>query len=183
MISSNIETVNIREDLLDLVVRLADDSLGHFEFQSTREPTPFRFFLYGVHLFFNLQRPIRTFVLYTAPTNQAPEVLEAGVMTYRVQNVLIYQRDGKVAYQRLQNHLESGIWGLDDEWNTASLVFMRGGPDATSKRHTAAMVYGLAPVQMNEEQQLKLEVKGGVFNADLLETSNLNQIGFWGTRE
>jgi hypothetical protein len=45
------------------------------------------------------------------------------------------------------------------------------------------MVYGLAPVQMNEEQQLKLEVKGGVFNADLLETSNLNQIGFWGTRE
>ncbi len=94
VISPNIETVNIREDLLDLVVRLADDSLGHFEFQSTREPTLCRFFLYDAHLFFNLQRPIRTFVLYTAPTDQAPEVLEAGVMTYRVQNVFIYQPTG-----------------------------------------------------------------------------------------
>ena len=75
-----------------------------------------------------------------------------------------------MAYQRLQNHLESGIWGLDDELDTAFLVFMRGGPgveavlelilqipEATSKRHTAAMVYGLATAQMSEEQRRSME--------------------------
>lgn len=38
------------------------------------------------------------------------------------------QRDGKATYQRLQNHLESDTWDLDDELDTAFLVFMRGGP-------------------------------------------------------
>lgn len=61
-------------------------------------------------------------------------------------------------------------WDLDDELDTAFLVFMRGGPDVDavihiikqipdpeSKRHTAAMVYGLATAQMSEEQRRRME--------------------------
>lgn len=171
-ISAEVTHVDIKQDMLDLVMRLEDDSLLHLEFQSTRESSLHRFLRYDAHLLYEHRRPIRAIVVYTVRTQTAPEQLDAGCLKYRVENVYLYDRDGAHALASIQAHLEQGLWTLDDELNLAFLVFMKNTPrnivdiiigllkqipDESSKRRTAAMFCGLAVTQLSEEQLRRIE--------------------------
>ncbi len=93
------ETVFLpRKRRLDSVFQLADGSCLHLEFQSKRAPLR-RFLVYDALLYQRDRRPIRTVVIYTGGITKAPSRLDAGCVTYAVENVFMSRLDGAASRQ------------------------------------------------------------------------------------
>jgi predicted transposase YdaD len=117
-------TVDIRKDMLDYVFTLADDSLLHLEFQSSTEKTLHRFLLYDTLLSQHTNRMIRTVVLYTNQITHTSDQLDMGSAQYHVENIYLAKKEADEILARIQNHLTSGIFTLEDRFDLAFALHM-----------------------------------------------------------
>lgn len=106
---TELPVLEVRSQQADLLFRLADESILHLEFQSTQEPDNLkRFFAYNLAVYLHHDRPVRTVVFYGPGIRSAPAVLEAGSLTFRVQNVLLGQEDGTQALHQMYAKVRRG---------------------------------------------------------------------------
>ena len=117
-------TVDIRKDMLDYVFTLADDSLLHLEFQSSTEKTLHRFLLYDTLLSQHTNRMIRTVVLYTNQITHASDQFDMGSAQYHVENIYLAKKEADEILARIQEHLTSGLFTLEDRFDLAFALHM-----------------------------------------------------------
>ncbi len=122
---TEITTVEIRKDMMDYVFMLADDSLLHLEFQSTEEKDLHRFLLYDTLLSRKEpHRKIRTVVFYENQVKSAPDTLDFGSAYYHVENIYLAHKEADVALARIQDHLNTGMFTIEDRFDLAFALHM-----------------------------------------------------------
>jgi len=86
----------------DLLFRLADGSILHLEFQTTRRSGDIlRFAAYHLAVYARYKRPVHTVVLYGAGIRSAADTLDTGALTFRVHNIFLGREDGDATLRRL----------------------------------------------------------------------------------
>lgn len=173
-LATEIPEVKMRQTLTDIMLELADKCLLHLEFQSTKEPTLYRFAAYDVALAERHRRAIRTVVLYTGDVHDAPAELDAGSFRYSVENVYLGQMDGDAVLETVRQHLETGDWTPEDRVRLAFAFHMRFErrtrdeafeaivdtlqrvPDREEQNYLAALVFGFSARVLTNEQKATL---------------------------
>lgn len=122
---TELDQVEIRQEFTDVVLELAAGDILHMEFQTTREPTLYRFLSYDGALAEKFRRKIRTIVLYTGDISFAPETLDIGSAQYHVENVFLNRLDGDAAIELVERHLSSHEWTDRDRIRLAFAFHMR----------------------------------------------------------
>lgn len=141
---SAVPLISVQEHLLDRVFELADHSLLHLEFQSTREHTLYRFYRCAVVLTLQYQQPIRTVVVYLVPMRDAPTRLDLGSVDYSVQNISIADKDGHAIWERLRTLPPDG-WSEGDVLDLAFFPFMEDPRPQAERAMLAARLAGTIP--------------------------------------
>lgn len=106
---SELPQVQIRSRQTDLLFRLADGSILHLEFQTTRRSGDLiRFAAYHLAVFERYGRPVHTVVLYGAGIRSAAHTLETGALTFRTENVFVGHLNGDAVLRRLHEKAARG---------------------------------------------------------------------------
>lgn len=99
---SELPQLEVRSRQTDLIFRLADGSILHLEFQTTRRSGDLlRFAAYNLAVFERYKRPVWTVVLYGAGIRTARDTLQSGSLTFRAQNILVGRENGDAVLRRL----------------------------------------------------------------------------------
>ena len=141
---SDVPIVTVQEQLLDRVFELDDHTLMHCEFQSTREPHLFRFFGYSAALALHYRQPVRAVVIYLCSVRDAPQRLALGSITYEVTNILIADKDGPAAWDRL-TQLSPDAWSDLDVLDLAFFPFMADPRPQAERALAAAQLANTVP--------------------------------------
>ncbi len=106
---SELPELRITSQQTDLLFRLADGSILHLEFQTTRRRGDLlRFAAYNLAVSQHYGRPVWTVVLYGAGIKSARDTLQAGSLTFRVHNILVGKEDGDAVLRRLREKATRG---------------------------------------------------------------------------
>lgn len=101
--------LEVRTQHTDQLFRLADDSILHLEFQTTRRAEDLiRFAAYNLAVFQYYGRPVFTVVLYGPGIRNARDTMTMGSLTFNTQNILIGKEDGEAVLQRLRDKAARG---------------------------------------------------------------------------
>jgi predicted transposase YdaD len=99
---SELPQLLISSQQTDLIFRLADGSILHLEFQTTRRSGDIlRFAAYHLAVYERYKRPVHTVVLYGAGIRSAADTLDTGALTFRVHNIFLGREDGDATLRRL----------------------------------------------------------------------------------
>ncbi len=99
---SELPQLLISSQQTDLLFRLADGSILHLEFQTTRRAGDIlRFAAYHLAVYARYKRPVHTVVLYGAGIRSAAATLDTGTLTFHVHNIFLGREDGEATLQRL----------------------------------------------------------------------------------
>ncbi len=157
---------------MDKAWRMQDGRVFHLEFQSTREPTLYRFLEYDARLAHQHFTQIRTVVLYHAKVNDAPSELNIGTAMYHVENIYLSQMDGDRALDEVSQHLKMGQWEPKDRLRLALALNMRVQdmsvtlnrvlelvsvvPNETEKDLVVSAIAALGDHSLNDQQRAHL---------------------------
>jgi len=109
MLPTVLRVAEVKEERVDFLFRLADESLLHLEFQTTsRVEDLYRFAGYDLKLAERYRNTIRTAVIYSGRVKEGPEGLEHGSLVYRVTNVYLNRMDGEKEYEYIKGKVERG---------------------------------------------------------------------------
>jgi len=99
---SELPQLLISSQQTDLLFRLADGSILHLEFQTTRRSGDIlRFAAYHLTVYGRYKRPVHTVVLYGAGIRSAAATLDTGALTFHVHNIFLRREDGEATLRRL----------------------------------------------------------------------------------
>ncbi len=101
--------LELREERLDNVFELRDESLLHHEYQGkyTAGVLP-RFLSYDVALYLATKLTIHTVIFYGPKVRRAPTELNIGAVQYKVHNVFLGQDDGDEMLAAIRRTLDEG---------------------------------------------------------------------------
>ncbi len=100
---SELPQLLISSQQTDLLFRLADGSILHLEFQTTRRSGDIlRFAAYHLAVYARYKRPVHTVVLYGAGIRRAANTLDTGALVFRVHNIFLGREDGDATLRRLR---------------------------------------------------------------------------------
>jgi len=109
VLAGELHPLAVRTEQPDLLLRLADASLVHLEFQTTsRAGDLARFYHYHVAISDQYACRVYTVVVYGPGIVSAPMELDRGSAIFRVQNVYLGQRQAEVLVERLQARAAKG---------------------------------------------------------------------------
>ena len=188
---TEVPRVAIRQSLTDIVLETSTGEILHLEFQSTREPSLYRFLAYDVALAEKFRRPIRTLVLYSQPIAQPPATLAIGCATYHVENISLAEVDGEAALAIVATHLAAHRWTPADRVRLAFAFHMRFSTvstdeafrrileltrqvDREEQNYLAALILGFSGRQLSPEQTA--EVLEVLEMTELLRTVERNAL-------
>ncbi|NLU51210.1 MAG: hypothetical protein GXX09_12595, partial [Syntrophomonadaceae bacterium] len=84
MLPTVLPVAEVKEERIDFLFLLADESLLHLEFQTTaRMEDMYRFAGYDLKLAERYRRRIRTAVIYSGRVREGPEGIDHGSLVYR----------------------------------------------------------------------------------------------------
>jgi predicted transposase/invertase (TIGR01784 family) len=169
----------IRHRNTDIVLEQDDGNLLHLEFQTSKEPTLYRFAAYDFALAEHFLQKLRTVVLYTGNIKEGPTSLDIGTGTYQVENIYLNRLDGDEALAVVEQHLANATWTPQDRVRLAFafhmhfekhtqkeafeevLTLTRQIPDPEEQDYVVALILGLSGRQLkkNQEHQLKEMLK------------------------
>ncbi|WHE06073.1 hypothetical protein PGH24_07770 [Thermoanaerobacterium thermosaccharolyticum] len=106
VIPADLPVIEVKEDRLDFIFLLEDDSLLHMEFQTTNKKADIKRFLqYDARLYGKYERKIRTVVIYSGKIEEAISRLDVGSIIYKVDQVFLAKYDGDKIYKELNEKL------------------------------------------------------------------------------
>ena len=172
---TELDEVVIRQQFMDVVLELQDDTILHLEFQSSPESTLYRFAAYDIALSEHFRRKIRTVVLYTGDVNTGQDFLDGGSVKYKVENVFLNRLDGDEALDTVKRHLDSHEWSEQDRIRLAFAFHMRFErrtkdeafeqvveltnqiSDEYEQNYVTALILGFSGRSLNEAQKQRLK--------------------------
>jgi predicted transposase YdaD len=93
----------------DFIFLLEDNSLLHFEFESSYNRHSYiRFAHYDLRLYERYEREVNTVIIYTADVKDAPSELKIGSLSYHPDKIMMGQYDGNSIFEELDAKIKSG---------------------------------------------------------------------------
>jgi len=154
MLPTVLPTAEVKEERVDFLFRLADESLLHLEFQTTsvaRNDLQ-RFAGYDLKLLERYWQTIRTVVIYSGRVKEAPDGFDYGSLVYRVKNVYLNRLDGEKEYRHLSEKIERGEELSKSE--VVRLIFLPLMKHEESEGEVALKAAELAKKIKDEKQNL-----------------------------
>lgn len=169
------ELAKVGTQEVDLAFEMANGSVLHVEFQTTRERTLHRFLSYDVELATKHLTKVRTVVLYVGDIADAPEEMDIGTAVYRVENIFLSKFDGDAALQTVDRHLSTGEWTAEDRIRLAFALHMRYPhtskhlvfervlelieriPEIRERDYVAAVLVGLSDRILSTSERVRLK--------------------------
>ncbi|WHE06067.1 DUF4351 domain-containing protein [Thermoanaerobacterium thermosaccharolyticum] len=126
VIPADLPVIEVKEDRLDFIFLLEDDSLLHMEFQTTNKKADIKRFLqYDARLYGKYERKIRTVVIYSGKIEEAISRLDVGSIIYKVDQVFLAKYDGDKIYKELNEKIDRKLQLTDiDKLNLIFLPLM-----------------------------------------------------------
>jgi len=101
--------IHIQKNIDDWILEADDNSFIHFEFQSDYDPRDLsRFMVSDAILYYSVQKPIRTIIVYTADIKDTITVLDAGAIQYSVDAFYMSTLDGDTTYEAIRSKIATG---------------------------------------------------------------------------
>lgn len=151
---TELPVLEVRGQRADLLFLLADDTILHLEFQTTRKRGDLlRFFQYQLAAYeHHGRRRVFTVILHGPGIADAPDTLNTGSGTFTVRNLLLGAEDGEAVLGRLRGRLAAGQ-PLDarDRIDIILLPLMRHARPLESILREVAEVARQLPIAQQEE--------------------------------
>jgi hypothetical protein len=127
MINTELPVVEVADSSTDFIFLLEDDSLLHYEFQTSYSIDDLiRFSIYDWRLYRRDRRKVQTVIIYSSDVRTAAETVDIGSGVFTPMSVMLYDYDGNAIYSELEAKLKSGQGLTDvDMLNLMFLPLMR----------------------------------------------------------
>jgi len=100
--------IHIQKNIDDWILEADDNTFLHFEFQSDFDPKDLsRFMVSDAMLYYNVRKPIRTIVVYTADIMDTITEIDAGAIKYSVDAFYMSTLDGDVTYDIIRSKIKA----------------------------------------------------------------------------
>jgi predicted transposase/invertase (TIGR01784 family) len=119
------EVIHLKEKRLfaDLVFTTEENSMVHFEFQTTNKKSDlFRFYLTDAYLTYTYQMPIKTIIVYTAGIENAPINLDFDALKYQANAFYMTNFDGDAEFAKIKAKMDSGESLTHEDMITIALL-------------------------------------------------------------
>jgi hypothetical protein len=129
---TELEEVKIKNQHMDFVFLMEDDTYLHFEFQTTNKGFEelSRFLEYDSILHHKTNKKVNTIIIYTGGIDRAPDILEFGPnCIYRVTNIFMSSKDGENILRELKLKKEKGTKFDNEDLMKLSLIPLMGDKD------------------------------------------------------
>jgi hypothetical protein len=126
VLPTDVSVLEVRPEQPDLLLRLADGTIAHIEFQTTTDPGDLeRFYHYQFAICERFKCLVYTIVVYGPWIKRAATFLDRGSAQYRVRNVYLGQRDAEALVERLQARAAAGeLWNAQERVEAILLPLM-----------------------------------------------------------
>lgn len=106
---TEIKDIVINTSFTDYTFYTSDNSILHFEFQTTKKKKDIqRFMFYDASLNYSQDKMIRTIVVYSSEIENAPSKYDAGSIKYEVENFYMKNLDGDKKFEEVKIKVEAG---------------------------------------------------------------------------
>ena len=107
---TELKDIVVNTNFIDYTFYTSDNSILHFEFQSTKKKKDVqRFMFYDASLNYSQDKPIRTVIVYSSEIENAPSIYDAGSIKYEVENFYMKNLDGDSSFERVKAKVKEGI--------------------------------------------------------------------------
>ncbi|MDO5851353.1 MAG: hypothetical protein Q4Q23_02575 [Methanobacteriaceae archaeon] len=113
----------------DLILSTKEGIILHIEFQSTRnvQKDYERFHMYDTLLYECYHKPIKTIVIYTCPVNDPEAILDANVIKYKPELILLKNQDSDKIFENINQKIKKSDKIEDYEFlELIKTLFMAG---------------------------------------------------------
>ncbi len=106
---TEIKDIVINTNFTDYTFYASDNSILHFEFQTTKKKKDIqRFMFYDASLNYSQDKIIRTIVVYSSEIENAPSQYDAGSIKYKVENFYMSNLDGDKNFEEVKSKVHAG---------------------------------------------------------------------------
>jgi len=175
--------LELKKGYEDFNFLMEDDSVKHFEFQSTNEGKRGlkRFRLYEAHMSYHHKKEVTTYVMFSGKIKNPMTEFTEGINTYKVQAIILQDKDADSVIRKLQEKVKNKIPVTKADLLPLVLSPLMGGDmpqkdrivsayeitrnaqgvDAEVIRKVEAVIYIMADkfLESAEMEQLKKEIK------------------------
>lgn len=123
LINVELPIIEVKDNSMDFVFLLEDDTYLHLEFQTVYTKSDLiRFCIYDLKLFERDERKINTVIIYSSNSKKIQDTLDIGVNVYTPQIIKMKDYDGDKTYNEIENKVNNNI--ELDELDIVNLLFI-----------------------------------------------------------
>ena len=147
----------------DLSFLMEDDTIKHFEFQSTNEGLIGlkRFRVYEAELSYQFKKAVTTYVLYSGKIKKPMTKFTEGINTFQVQPIIMQDQNADEVLEKLQQKVELGEKLTKEDLLPLVLCPLMGGE--TSQKDRVQAAYNITNKAITEDDELIRKVEAVVY--------------------
>jgi hypothetical protein len=163
--------------LEDFNYLMKDESIKHFEFQSTNEGLAGlkRFRLYEAQKSYQYKKPVTTYVLFSGTIKEPMTEFSEGINTYRVVPIVMQHKNADEVIANLQGKLETGEEITKADLLPLVLCPLMGGILSQKDRMTAAYNITRQATKVNDDVMKKVEAVLYIMADKFLDEKEMEQ--------
>ena len=163
--------------LEDFNYLMKDESIKHFEFQSTNEGLAGlkRFRLYEAQKSYQYKKPVTTYVLFSGTIKEPMTEFSEGINTYRVVPIVMQHKNADEVIANLQGKLETGEEITKADLLPLVLCPLMGGILSQKDRMTAAYNITRQATKVNDDVIKKVEAVLYIMADKFLDEKEMEQ--------
>ena len=170
--------LELRKGFEDFNYLMADDSIKHFEFQSTNEGIIGlkRFRTYEAQMSYKYKKPVTTYVLFSGNIKNPMTCFTEGINTYRVVPIIMQDRNADMVIENLKRKQERGESVTKVDLLLLILCPLMDGMMSQKERVIAAYNITRNAVEVDAEIIRKVEAVIYIMADKFLDTNEMEQL-------
>lgn len=170
--------LELKKGFEDFNYLMSDDSIKHFEFQSTNEGKVGlkRFRIYESQLSFQHSKPVTTYVLFSGTIKNPMTEYTEGVNTYRIVPIIMQDKNADEVIANLQRKIAVGVEITKADLLPLVLSPLMGGKMSQKERVSAAYDITRKAVNVDAEVIRKVEAVVYIMADKFLDSAEMEQL-------
>ncbi len=170
--------LELKKGAEDFNYLMSDDSIKHFEFQSTNGGVEDlkRFRVYEAQLSYKHKKPVTTYVLFSGKIKNPMTEFTEGINTYRIHPIIMQDRNADEVIAQLQKKVEAGEEITKADLLPLVLSPLMGGEMSHKERVTAAYDITRKVTGVDAEVIRKVEAVIYIMADKFLDSAEMEQL-------
>ncbi len=170
--------IEIKKGLQDFNMFMEDDSITHFEFQSTNGGTNDlrRFRTYESTASYQFGRPVTTYVLFSGNIKRPMTKITEGINTYRIVPIIMRNKNADTILKKLRKKLDAGAALTRKDLAVLPLLPIMGGRLSIKERIQAAFKITANAIHVSKEDINRIDAAIYAMATKFLSKTDLKDI-------